>query len=801
MQDMLRDIPLKIILVFGFLFSGLVPLLVTVLLTLSTTKADLKDQAFRQLESVRDIKKNELQRFFDEKVRQIDVLVHDPFVQAAIKDFSAASGKDAGPGSAVLTGRGNAGFAAPAAYREAHGRYAGFFNLYAGSYGYDELFLMDPEHGYTFFTVKKGPDFGMRIEDIDSGLRDAWLSAARDGRIAVSETRPYPPAGNAPAQFVAAPVMDNGSIIGVAAVQISFDSIDRIMRDRSGMGQTGETYLVGPDFKMRSDSFLDPEGHCVAASFKGTVPKNGVSTAASRKALAGETAAEIVTDYRGKVVLSCYAPVQLHGLQWAILAEIDEQEIDARIASQLNRKIIIIIVSSLLLVLVVAFFISFIISRGIGTIVAELGNLLDSILKGRLDARGDTAKVGIDFQGVVVRTNQLIDAFVAELEEVKKLEGAVQHKQKIASLGTLAGGIAHDFNNILNYMLAYAEIVESQVEKGSFAYDNIQEITRAIERAGSLVSQILIFSSRVQPVARPMLMALIVKEAVRLLQATLPENIQVEKRITSENLYVMADPTHAHQVIVNLCTNAIYAMQANGGRLTVTLDRIMLESANSLDLPAGAYCRLTVADTGCGMTEEVKKRIYEPFFTTKPIGQGSGMGLAVVHGIIAICGGALQVTTSPGEGTTVEAYFPAAAGLDAAVTEESGEVALHGSGTILLVDDEAHIRRSTGMVLGQLGYGVTAAAGAPEALELFTRNPRAFDLLITDISMPDMDGFQLTQQIKALRPDMPVIMITGYSEKTTCQETAARGVSAFMIKPFTRAELSKTVSDVLARAR
>ena len=798
---MLRDIPLKIILVFGFLFSGLVPLLVTVLLTLSTTKADLKDQAFRQLESVRDIKKNELQRFFDEKVRQIDVLVHDPFVQAAIKDFSAASGKDAGPGSAVLTGRGNAGFAAPAAYREAHGRYAGFFNLYAGSYGYDELFLMDPEHGYTFFTVKKGPDFGMRIEDIDSGLRDAWLSAARDGRIAVSETRPYPPAGNAPAQFVAAPVMDNGSIIGVAAVQISFDSIDRIMRDRSGMGQTGETYLVGPDFKMRSDSFLDPEGHCVAASFKGTVPKNGVSTAASRKALAGETAAEIVTDYRGKVVLSCYAPVQLHGLQWAILAEIDEQEIDARIASQLNRKIIIIIVSSLLLVLVVAFFISFIISRGIGTIVAELGNLLDSILKGRLDARGDTAKVGIDFQGVVVRTNQLIDAFVAELEEVKKLEGAVQHKQKIASLGTLAGGIAHDFNNILNYMLAYAEIVESQVEKGSFAYDNIQEITRAIERAGSLVSQILIFSSRVQPVARPMLMALIVKEAVRLLQATLPENIQVEKRITSENLYVMADPTHAHQVIVNLCTNAIYAMQANGGRLTVTLDRIMLESANSLDLPAGAYCRLTVADTGCGMTEEVKKRIYEPFFTTKPIGQGSGMGLAVVHGIIAICGGALQVTTSPGEGTTVEAYFPAAAGLDAAVTEESGEVALHGSGTILLVDDEAHIRRSTGMVLGQLGYGVTAAAGAPEALELFTRNPRAFDLLITDISMPDMDGFQLTQQIKALRPDMPVIMITGYSEKTTCQETAARGVSAFMIKPFTRAELSKTVSDVLARAR
>jgi signal transduction histidine kinase/CheY-like chemotaxis protein len=792
---MLRDIPLKIILVCGFLYSGLAPLLVTVLLMLSTTKAELKDQAFRQLESVRDIKKNELQRFFDEKVSQLDVLVHDPFVLAAIKDLSAASG------AGVLTGDGNTGFAAPEAYREAHGRYAGFFNHYAVSFGYDELFLMDPEHGYTFFTVKKGSDFGMRTGEIDSGLRDAWLSAARDGRIAVSETRPYPPAGNAPAQFVAAPVMDNGRIIGVAAVQISFDSIDLIMRDRSGMGQTGETYLVGPDFKMRSDSFLDPDGHCVAASFKGTVPKNGVSTAASRKALAGVTAAEIVTDYRGKVVLSCYAPVRLHGLQWAILAEIDEQEIDARIAGQLNRKIVIIIVSSLLLVLVAAFFISFIISRGIGTIVEELGTLLDSILKGRLDARGDTAKVGIDFQGVVVRTNQLIDAFVAELEEVKKLEGAVQHKQKIASLGTLAGGIAHDFNNILNYMLAYAEIVESQVERGSFAYDNIQEIIRAIERAGSLVSQILIFSSRVQPVARPMLMALIVKEAVRLLQATLPENIQVEKRITSENLFVMTDPTHAHQVIVNLCTNAIYAMQDHGGRLTVSFDRTMLENANSLDLPAGAYCRLTVADTGCGMTEEVKKRIYEPFFTTKPVGQGSGMGLAVVHGIIAICGGALQVTSSPGEGTTVEAYFPAAAGPDAAVTDEPGAVQRHGSGRILLVDDEAHIRRSTGMVLEQLGYDVTAVAGAPEALELFTRKPRAFDLLITDISMPDMDGFQLTQQIKELRPDMPVIMVTGYREKTTCQKTAAWGISAFMIKPFTRAELSKTIFDVLGQAR
>jgi len=798
---MLRDIPLKIILIFGFLFSGLVPLLVTVLLTLSTTKAELKDQAFKQLESVRDIKKNELQRFFDEKVSQINVLVHDPFVLAAIKDFSAASGSGTGSGAGALTGYGTTGFDASAAYREAHDRYAGFFNLYAGSYGYDELFLTDPKHGYTFFTVKKGPDFGMCIDENDSGLRDAWLSAARDGRIAVSETRPYPPAGNAPAQFVAAPVKESGRIIGVVAVEISFDSIDRIMRDRSGMGQTGETYLVGPDFKMRSDSFLDREGHCVAASFKGTVPKNGVSTAASRKALAGETAAEIVTDYRGKVVLSCYSPVKVQGLQWAILAEIDEQEIDARIAGQLNRKLVIIIASSLLLVLVAAFFISVIISRGIGTIVAELGNLLDSILKGRLDARGDTAKVGIDFQGVVVRTNQLIDAFVRQLEEVKKLEGAVQHKQKIASLGTLAGGIAHDFNNILNYMLAYAEIIESQVDKGSLAYDNIQEITRAIERAGNLVSQILIFSSQAQHVARPMQIALIVKEAVRLFQATLPKNIRVVKQISSEDLFVMADPTHVHQVIVNLCTNAIYAMRDHGGMLTVALDKTLLESGNPLDLPSGDYCRLSVADTGCGMTEEIKKRIFEPFFTTKPVGQGTGMGLAVVHGIISICKGTLQVASSPGEGTTVEAYFPAAAGPGAAVVDAPGEVLLRGSGRILLVDDEAHIRRSTGMVLDELGYSVTAVAGAPEALELFIRDPHAFDLVITDISMPDMDGFQLTGRIKALRTDMPVIMVTGYSEKTTHQEAIDRGVAALIIKPFTRAELSKTVADVLGQAK
>ena len=255
------------------------------------------------------------------------------------------------------------------------------------------------------------------------------------------------------------------------------------------------------------------------------------------------------------------------------------------------------------------------------------------------------------------------------------------------SIGTLAGGIAHDFNNILSYMLAYADLVQDELPPGTSARDNLAEVIRAIERAGELVSQILTFSRQVRREKKPLRVALIVKEAAKLLKATLPKSIQVAKRIESEELHVLADPIEFHQILMNLCTNAFHAMQDRGGQLTIALGAVELEESNELALPAGAYCRLRVADTGCGMTAETRRRMFEPFFSTKPLGQGSGMGLAVVHGIVAGCGGALDVQTAPGEGTAMDVFLPLAdGGVDPDGAAEAGVIE-RGSGAVLFVDD------------------------------------------------------------------------------------------------------------------
>jgi methyl-accepting chemotaxis protein len=306
------------------------------------------------------------------------------------------------------------------------------------------------------------------------------------GRIALSDTKPYPPSNNAPAQFLAAPILENDNIIGVIAVQISIDSIDEIMKERSSMWKTGETYLVGQDKKMRSDSCMDKIDHSVHASFNGSVEINGVDTSASRAALKGITSTGIMRNYKNREVLSAFTPIEIEDVKWAIIAEVDIEEIDMQITNSLNKKIIVLFIISALVLFFLSMIVTVFISKGIKNTIFQLEQMIKDVLKGNLKVRGDSDSVSVDFKAVVHSANQLIEAFAGQWEEKRKLEEHMQYNQKLEAIGTLAGGIAHDFNNILTSMFAFSHLVMSDLSQGSQAREYMQEIFSALHRASEL---------------------------------------------------------------------------------------------------------------------------------------------------------------------------------------------------------------------------------------------------------------------------------------------------------------------------
>lgn len=327
-MNTLHNFKLKPKLIVTFLLSGLIPALIISWLAANKAGESLEHEAFNQMISIREIKKNQVEGFFAERLGDARVLADNPFIHEAMKDFDAAF--DAGGGVAGGKFKGHTGdkYDAPEAYRLVHDKYFPNLKFYMDQYGYYDIFLMCPDHGDTSFTVTKEADFGQRANDIPSSLRDVWRIAAKEGKVALSDTKIYPPSNNLPAQFIAAPIKENNEIIGVVALQISSAAVNQIMQQRDGMGQTGETYLVGSDKLMRSDSFLDPEGHSITASFAGNVSNNGVDTKASQEALAGKSGANIVNDYNGSPVLSAYTPVQIGDVTWGLIAEIDKAEVD-----------------------------------------------------------------------------------------------------------------------------------------------------------------------------------------------------------------------------------------------------------------------------------------------------------------------------------------------------------------------------------------------------------------------------------------------------------------------------------------
>ncbi len=383
-------------------------------------------------------------------------------------------------------------------------------------------------------------------------------------------------------------------------------------------------------------------------------------------------------------------------------------------------------------------------------------------------------------------------------QQRQQLEMQLQQAQKMEALGTLAGGIAHDFNNILAAVIGYTEIVAAEISKDSQTYHYLSRVLEAGERARALVKQILTFSRQSELEPKPVQVKIIVKEVLKLLRASLPVTIEIVQQIDSDGT-VMADPVQIHQVMMNLCTNAGYAMREKGGRLTVRLADIYLDDAAGQrlgKLAAGRYLKLSVIDTGYGIAPEHLSRIFDPFFTTKPKGEGTGMGLSVVHGIVTRLGGTVSVESTPGAGAGFDVYLPLIASPALAAPTEATALPV-GTEKILVVDDEVFQTDMSKHLLGLLGYKVETCNRASEALILFEKSPLAFDLVITDMVMPGMTGDELARRLLELRPDLPIILCTGYSENITEYKARALGIKGFALKPLVMEELARLIRQVL----
>jgi CheY-like chemotaxis protein len=369
------------------------------------------------------------------------------------------------------------------------------------------------------------------------------------------------------------------------------------------------------------------------------------------------------------------------------------------------------------------------------------------------------------------------------------------------TVGTLAGGIAHDFNNILSPIMGYTDLALSELPAGHPARDDLEQVLKAARRARDLVKQILIFSRRGDPTRQPVQLHLVVNDTLELIRSMLPSNIELSQRVANQGDTVLADPGQMHQVIMNLATNAVYSMRVTGGVLRVELGREELdqERARNLQLDPGTYVVLSVIDQGEGMDTATRNRVFEPFFTTKRPGEGTGLGLSVVHGIVHSHGGNIDVKTAPNEGSTFRTYFPAADMREAPV-QEPGALAVAGGGEhILIVDDEPAIVKLLERILESRGFNVHAFTSGEQALAYFRHHAEEIDAVITDQTMPRMSGTELARAVHELRPDTPVVLTTGYVDDAAHRD-GGRDIAGVAVKPYDAAAITIVLRKVLDRS-
>ncbi len=396
-------------------------------------------------------------------------------------------------------------------------------------------------------------------------------------------------------------------------------------------------------------------------------------------------------------------------------------------------------------------------------------------------------------------------------EDRLNLEKQLRQAQKMESLGTLAGGIAHDFNNILGVILGYGELSLVELDRGKEAHGqllrgNLGSMVRAVKRARDLVHQILTFSRMGEGKRKPVNLRNIVVETVDLLRATLPSTVSVRHQTGDEVDLTLADPTEIHQLVMNLCTNSLHAMRNRKGILDVSVETCLLSGGilagqviafdNPLD---GKYIQITVKDTGHGIAPDVLERVFEPYYTTKHSGDGTGLGLAVVHGIVKGYGGNIAIESEVNKGTTVYIWLPVLEAEGEPETDVLGGLPT-GTGYILLVDDEPELLHTRRLILEELGYRVEAATSSTSALKTFSRRCRDFDILITDMTMPGLTGTELAMEVLNIQPGFPVILCTGFSEYIDAKKAEGMGISEFLMKPVSKHAIAVAVRRVLDEA-
>jgi methyl-accepting chemotaxis protein len=457
-----------------FSLAAILPFLIMSQQAVRTARQSFIQDRFAQLESIREIKKNQIERYFAERMSDISVLADNPFIRQAFKDLDAAFRKAGGVAGGNFTGLTKGQFKAPDTYISVHDKYFNTLKYYIEQYGYYDMFLMDPEYGDVSFTVAKESDFGQRTRDIDSSLRDVWHIAAVEGLTALSDTKPYPPSANEPAQFIASPIREGGKVVGVIALQISIEAITNIMDERTGLGKTGETYLVGSDKLMRSNSYLDPDNHSVIASF--AKPDSGkVDSEATRDALSGKSGKKIVIDYNGNPVLSAYTPLKVGNTSWALLAEIDEKEVVSNsVAARnlLSRVLTIGIISGTIILLVILFNI-FTARTLIGTLKKIIGSLNDG-----------SDQVSSASEQVSQASQQLAEGASEQAASIEETSSSLEEMSSVTKQNAAHAGQADDLMKEANQIVGTAN--QSMTDLNI----SMQEISKASEETSKIIKTI-----------------------------------------------------------------------------------------------------------------------------------------------------------------------------------------------------------------------------------------------------------------------------------------------------------------------
>lgn len=402
-----------------------------------------------------------------------------------------------------------------------------------------------------------------------------------------------------------------------------------------------------------------------------------------------------------------------------------------------------------------------------------------------------------DEQGALLGNLQVIRDLsdrLAALRQQRQLEDQLRQSQKMAAIGTLAGGIAHDFNNLLAAILGYAELAQLKLSPGIPPYREVDQILKAGHKAAELVNQILAFSRRETTKRMALQPVPLIKEVIKLLRGTIPATISIREQLQDTGRMILANPTQVHQVVMNLCTNAFHAMEEQGGEIRVSLKAVDKQHD---DGDVRAWLRISVTDTGPGIAPEIRERIFEPYFTTKPSGKGTGMGLAVVHGIVHRHEGWIEIDSTIGQGTSVHVYFPETSGTDDAALQKEVVGLPGGKESVLVIDDEQMVADYLRSSLERLGYRVAVCSDGTSALAVFERDPDAFDLVITDQTMPGKTGFEVARTMLAIRPNLPVILCSGFSSALSSERVAAAGISKFMMKPVSLYDLIPTIRTLL----